>query len=223
MNSKMFKLINWMKKSAVGLIFTTIALVFAICVGIMMNQRKTKPVSVNTSESTQMIDSSQSSYQESSSSQEIIIEKIRMPFTVNAKIARYFFDVCDDMETKSKALVNYDNKFVPSLGVDYTYNNEEFSIVSAFQGTVIQKVNDSLYGLSIIVESKEGLRAHYCGLSDVSVYVNEELTQGQVRGKSGESIINASLGNHLHFALEYDNQFINPLKSYNKTVYEVIK
>ncbi|MCI5745905.1 MAG: M23 family metallopeptidase [Erysipelotrichaceae bacterium] len=223
MNSKMFKLINWMKKSAFGLIITTIALVFAICVGIMMNQRKTKPVSVNTSESTQMIDSSQSSYQESSSSQEIIIEKIRMPFTVNAKIARYFFDVSDDMETKSKALVNYDNKFVPSLGVDYTYNNEEFSIVSAFQGTVIQKVNDSLYGLSIIVESKEGLRAHYCGLSDVSVYVNEELTQGQVIGKSGESIINASLGNHLHFALEYDNQFINPLKSYNKTVYEVIK
>ena len=58
-------------------------------------------------------------------------------------------------------------------------------------------------------------------VSPTSIKTNP--TQGQVIGKSGESIINASLGNHLHFALEYDNQFINPLKSYNKTVYEVIK
>ena len=44
--------------------------------------------------------------------QPTIIEKIQLPFTVNATIARYFFDSSDSIEIKSQALVNYDNKFI---------------------------------------------------------------------------------------------------------------
>ena len=66
-----------------------------------------------------------------------------MPFTVNATIARYFFDSSDSIEIKSQALVSYDNKFVPSLGVVYTYDNAKFDVVSSFSGTVVE-INEEL-------------------------------------------------------------------------------
>ena len=112
--------------------------------------------------------------------------------------------------------------YIPSLGVDYTYENEAFEIVSSFEGVVVEKKNDALYGLSVVVENEDGLRAHYCGLSDVSVFEDEKVVQGQVIAKSGESVINANLGNHLHFAIEYNDTYLNPLKVYDKSIDEII-
>lgn len=223
MNSFISKFQKWFKNSAFGLIVTSIALVFVIAVGIIVNDNS-KPVgSVNNSGNKveSVVESIPPSIDTSTPSP--TIEKVQMPFTVNAKIARYFFDSSDSMEIKSQALVSYDNKVSPSLGVDYTYENQTFSVVNAFKGVVVKKTNDPLYGLTVVVENEEGLRAHYSGLSDVSVYVDEKVVQGQLIGKSGESVINASLGNHLHFKVEYNNEFINPLKAYNKTINEVIK
>ena len=223
MNSFISKLGKWLKNSAFGLIVTSIALVFVIAVGIIVNDNSSLVGSVNNSGN--KVESVVESLPVTSdtSTPAPTIEKIRMPFTVNAKIARYFFDSSDSMEIKSQALVSYDNKVSPSLGVDYTYENETFSVVNSFKGVVVKKTNDPLYGLTVVVENEDGLRAYYSGLSDVSVYVDETVVQGQLIGKSGESIINASLGNHLHFKVEYNNEFINPLKTYNKTVAEIVR
>lgn len=222
MNSFM-KIKNWVKSSAFGLILTSIALVFVICVGLIVNQSKTvevtKPTdSIIVEDST--IESNQPTQQPTQ--EPVIVEKVKLPFTVNATIARYFFESSDSIEIKSQALINYDNKYIPSLGVDYTYENEAFEIVSSFEGVVVEKKNDALYGLSVVVENEDGLRAHYCGLSDVSVFEDEKVVQGQVIAKSGESVINANLGNHLHFAIEYNDTYLNPLKVYDKSIDEII-
>ncbi len=222
MDSLIKRIGKWFKKSAFGVILTSISLVFVICVGLVISNSNSSPVSKISNTSVNVEDSEKSS-QENSSSQIQVEEKIRMPFTVNAKISRYFFDSSDSIDIKSQALINYDNKFVPSIGVDYTFNNESFTVVNAFSGTVVEKLNDSLYGLSVVVENKDGLRAHYCGLSNVSVMVNDKIDNGQTIGKSGTSIINANLGNHLHFAIELKDKFVNPLKLYDKTIKEAIK
>ena len=222
MNLLMKKIGKWFKKSAFGVILTSISLVFVICVGLVISNSNASTVSKTSNNSVDVAESIKNS-EENSSSQIQVEEKIRMPFTVNAKISRYFFDSSDSIDIKSQALINYDNKFVPSIGVDYTFNNESFTVVNAFSGTVVEKVNDSLYGLSIIIENQDGLRAHYCGLSNVSVMVNDKIDNGQTIGKSGTSIINANLGNHLHFAIELKDKFVNPLKLYDKTIKEVIK
>ena len=222
MNLLMKKIGKWFKKSAFGVILTSISLVFVICVGLVISNSNASTVSKTSNNSVDVAESIKNS-EENSSSQIQVEEKIRMPFTVNAKISRYFFDSSDSIDIKSQALINYDNKFVPSIGVDYTFNNESFTVVNAFSGTVVEKVNDSLYGLSIIIENQDGLRAHYCGLSNVSVMVNDKIDNGQTIGKSGTSIINANLGNHLHFAIELKDKFSNPLKLYDKTIKEVIK
>ena len=222
MNSFINKVSKWVKNSAFGIICTSIALVIVICVGIIVNQSREQPVSRPTS-SIQVEKPSTSSSLTESVTPEPTIEKVQMPFTVNATIARYFFDSSDSIEIKSQALVSYDNKFVPSLGVVYTYDNAKFDVVSSFSGTVVEKVNDSLYGLTVVVESQDGLRAHYCGLSDVEVYLEQEVSQGQTLGKSGESIINSSLGNHLQFSLEVEGQYLNPLKTYDKALDDLTK
>ena len=209
MDSLIKRIGKWFKKSAFGVILTSVSLVFVICVGLVISNSNTSPVSKTSNTSVEVAESDKNSEDSSSNSQMQVEEKIRMPFTVNAKISRYFFDSSDSIDIKSQALINYDNKFVPSIGVDYTFNNESFAVVNAFSGTV--------------VENQDGLRAHYCGLSNVSVMVNDKVNNGQSIGKSGTSIINANLGNHLHFAVELKDKFINPLKLYDKTVKEVIK
>lgn len=222
MNSFIKKVGNWLKKSSFGLVVTSIALAFVLCVGLILNDHNQDLSVGNPSNQVSNVEPSISVKPESVTPTPTI-EKIRMPFSVDATIARYFFDSSDNMEIKSQALVNYENKFIPSLGVDYTYNNQQFEVVASFKGKVVEKVNDTLYGLTVIVENEEGLRAHYSGLSSIDVFVDQQLTQGQVIGKTGESVINASLGNHLHFAVEYEDNFLNPLKTYDKTISEVIK
>ena len=220
MNSFIKKVGNWFKKSSFGLVVTSVAIAFVVCVGLIVSSNGKDQVVNKPSESINAVESIVPS---DSLTPQQTIEKIRMPFSIDATIARYFFDANDSIEIKSQALVNYENKFVPSLGVDYTFENKPFEVVAAFKGTVVEKVNDSLYGLTVIIENEQGLRAHYSGLSEVNVYVDQVVNQGDVIGTSGESVINASIGNHLHFAIEFEDNFINPLKAYDKTVSEVIK
>lgn len=221
MNPFIKKVATWFKKSSFGIVVTTIAVAFVICVGLIVNDNS---MSVgNNSQSITAIETPSNSDSSNLNSQvQQEIERIKLPFKVDADIARYFFDVSDSIEIRSQAVVNYENKFVPSIGIDYTYNNEQFDVFNSFEGVVVGKINDSLYGLTIIIENEQGLRAHYSGLSETSLFIDDNVTQGQLVGKSGESIINASIGNHLHFAMEFQENFINPLKAYNKTVEEVI-
>ena len=221
MNSFINKVLKWLKKSSFGLILTSFAIVLVVSVGLIIDTGDDVTVNKPTDSFTS-ISHSENYESESSSNQYVEIEKIKLPFLVDATIARYYFDSSDSLEIKSQALVNYENKFTPSLGMCYTFNNTPFNVTNSFEGVVVKKTNDSLYGLSVVIENKDGLRAHYCGLSDLSIKVNETIKQGQVIGKSGENIINASLGNHLYFALQYQDDFINPLKAFDKPVSEVI-
>ena len=209
MNSFM-KIAKWIKSSSFGLILTSIALVFVICVGIIINQSNSVEVAKPT-ESVMVEDSLTESTpsQEEPTQQPTIIEKVQLPFTVNATIARYFFDSSDSIEIKSQALVNYDNKFIPSLGVDYIYENEQFEVVSSFEGVVVEKRNDALYGLTVVVENEEGLKAHYSGLSNVNVFENETIKQGQVIAKVGST--GYSTGPHLHFSVYKNSKLIDPM------------
>ena len=151
MNSFM-KIVKWVKDSAFGLILTSIALVFVICVGLIVNNSNVSEV-VKPTASIEALDSTPEPDLPTQTPTSVpeIIEKIQMPFTVNATIARYFFDSSDSIDIKSQALVNYDNKYIPSLGVDYIYENENFEVVCSFEGKVVEKRNDTLYGLSVVI------------------------------------------------------------------------
>lgn len=219
MNSFINNVRNWFKQSSFGVILTSVALLFVVCVGVIVNNSNKENEVAKPINSFETFDSMTSTESEKDNKK----ETINYPFTIDAKISIYYFDSSDPIDVKSQAMINYENKFIPSLGVAYTNDNRTFVVVSSFKGKVVEKTNDALYGLTVVIESEEGLQAHYCGLSDISVRINEEVKQGQTIGKSGKSVINASIGNHLFFALKHNDNYINPLKAYNKTIDNFVK
>ena len=109
MNSLIKRIGTWFKKSAFGVILTSVSLVFVICVGLVISNSNTSPVSKTSNTSVEVAESDKNLEDSSSNSQMQVEEKIRMPFMVNAKISRYFFDSSDSIDIKSQALINYDN------------------------------------------------------------------------------------------------------------------
>ncbi len=148
-------------------------------------------------------------------------EVMNKPFKVDASIARYFYDMTDDLETRSQAIVEVPGKtntYTKSLGVDYV-NKESYDVIAACSGTVIAKSNDSIYGNMLLIEHKSGIRTLYCSLGEMTVNKGAEVRQGDKIGTSGESTYTAGLGQSLHFEiLKKDNSYVNPEKSYNQLV-----
>ena len=149
-----------------------------------------------------------------------LAESLEKPFSVNTTIARYFYDMSDDEETRSNAIVEVPGKvntYTKSVGVDYIYD-ETFEIVASCSGKVISKSNDLVYGNVVIIEHDSGIRTSYSSLSEITVNKGEKVKQGQVIGKSGVSSYTNGLGQSLHFEIIKGEQYINPEKSYNQLI-----
>ena len=100
--------------------------------------------------------------------------------------------------------------------MEYSYNNTKFDVVAAFSGVVTERKLDPVYGYIVQIKNDNGLVATYGSLSDVKVNVGDNVKQGYVIAKAGTNTIDATLNNHLHFALTKDGKFINPNKFYSQ-------
>ena len=69
---------------------------------------------------------------------------------IDAEVAHYFYDMSDDLETRSKSIVKVPNKestYMKSVGVDYYYTSQ-FDVIAASSGVVVERTTDSIYGAS---------------------------------------------------------------------------
>lgn len=151
------------------------------------------------------------------------IEVLVKPFTVDANIGHYFYDMSDDLEMRSKSIVQVPNKeatYMKSVGVDYYYDNQ-FDVIAACSGIVIERTNDSIYGNLLCIEHESGLKTIYSSLDSFNVAKGEEVQQGDIIAKSGESLFTSGLGNSLHFELIKEGEYINPEKSYTLEVEKI--
>lgn len=148
----------------------------------------------------------------------VVEEKLLKPFNINAKVERYFFDKNDSVEIQELAILEYKGKYTPSTSMEYSYNNAKFDVLAAFSGVVTERKVDPLYGYMIYIKNDNGLTAVYGSLSDVLVNVGDNVKQGDVIAKAGTNAIDATLNNHLHFALIKNSQMLNPNKYYSQTI-----
>ena len=187
--------------------------------GIMFfsNPNNDEMVVVNPSidESTNQDDGSQN---QGSGNQVIMEEKLIKPFSVNAKVERYFFDAKDSAEVQEMSILEYKGKYTPSTAMEYSYNNTKFDVVASFSGVVTERKLDPLYGYMVYVKNDSGITAIYGSLNDVMVNVGDNVKQGDVIAKAGTNTIDASLGNHLHFSLMKNSELINPNKYYSQEI-----
>lgn len=87
-------------------------------------------------------------------------------------------------------------------------------VKSSLNGLVLKtKFSNTGYGLNVLIDHLNGFYTLYGHLSEILVKPNEEVFQGQIIGKSGDS--GKSTGAHLHFAIKQNNRFIDPIKLLN--------
>ena len=150
-----------------------------------------------------------------------LTEEMHKPFLKEVTIARYFYDMEDESEIRSKAIVEVpgkSNTYTKSLGVDYVMN-ETFDIVAACSGKVVAKSNDSIYGNMLLIEHASGIQTLYCSLGEMKVNKGEEVSQGDIIATSGESTYTSGLGSSLHFEIiKNKDQRLNPEKVYKRLI-----
>lgn len=145
------------------------------------------------------------------------------PYTVNATIERYFYDMADPVDIRNKSVVLVPGKtstYMKSIGVDYVYPSQ-YDVIASFTGKVEDKLNDPTYGNMIIITHSDGLKAIYCSLSTMNVNKGETVQQGDVIGKSGECLYTSGLGQSLHFEVVKGTTNLNPEKLYASQISQI--
>ena len=82
-------------------------------------------------------------------------------------------------------------------------------------------MTDSVYGNLLCIEHESGLKTIYSSLNSFNVSKGDTVEQGEVIGKSGESLFTSGLGNSLHFELMKDGEYLNPEKSYTLEILKI--
>lgn len=135
---------------------------------------------------------------------------IMRPYTADkVEIGKSFYDYNSDEENQESSVIYYENTYIQNTGVDYT-SKEEFDINAIADGTVLSVTKDDIVGTTVKIEHANNMISVYQSIKDVDVKENDQVTIGQVIGKSGTNSIGSDLGNHLHFELYQNDVLVNP-------------
>lgn len=83
------------------------------------------------------------------------------------------------------------------------------TVIAAKSGTVVKSQMTSAYGNYIVINHGGGMMTAYAHLSQRSVSVGDTVEQGQKIGAVGST--GWSTGNHLHFEVIINGDFVNPM------------
>ena len=90
---------------------------------------------------------------------------------------------------------------------------EGTNIKAMTSGTVTDVYNDPLWGCCVVIDHGNTLNGCYFGLApDLKVTIGDKVNAGDVIGEVGNTAdIESEVGSHLHFALKYQSQWIDPI------------
>ncbi|MGE5701077.1 MAG: peptidoglycan DD-metalloendopeptidase family protein [Clostridia bacterium] len=122
-----------------------------------------------------------------------------------------FFDDQAAKEEQEKALVKYNNSFIPHTGIDLVSTDKKsFDVAAALDGKVKTVENEPLVGNQIVIEHNGNMVTVYQSLDKVLVKPGDEVKKGQVIGAAGRSTFEKDAGVHLHFEVLVDGKSANP-------------
>ncbi|CAM5518565.1 Stage II sporulation protein OS=Lysinibacillus sphaericus OX=1421 GN=LS41612_19960 PE=4 SV=1 [Lysinibacillus sphaericus] len=92
----------------------------------------------------------------------------------------------------------FNQTFTTSSGISLSMNGEEFVVVAALTGKVLEVKLDAFTGNKIVLDTN-GVQTHYSSVKDIAVKEGEETAQGQALGKATDNEWNQAAGVHMHF------------------------
>lgn len=141
-------------------------------------------------------------------------ETMKYPFKEEnlnkVQILQEFYEVNADPEMREKALMVFNQSFTTSSGVSIGMNGEEFEVVAALSGKVVEVKLDEFTGNKIILEHPDGKQTHYSSVKDILVKKGDQVSQGQAIGTATQNEWNPSAGVHMHFEVLADGAYVNP-------------
>lgn len=216
------KIMSWSQEARVGIVVAAVAL---LLIGGVSAARSWWGPSTSTTLPNTSSNISPITPSTSSSPQPVVLpvdEIIENPFSVDATIARGFYEQDASLEEKANAMVFYDGTYKCSQGLDFVYNNQEFDVLAASSGIVKDKVVDSIYGLTVTVECANEVEIVYASLKSSSLQIGDEVSKGDIIGVAGESIYGSELdAPMLHFRMYKDGQVINPKDNFGQSLKNV--
>jgi stage II sporulation protein Q len=153
------------------------------------------------------------------------MENFQMPVkdAAQAVIQKKFYDFSGKKADQEAALVVYKNTYVPNTGIDIGMKTgESFDVVAAMSGKVTKVEEDSLLGNVIEIDHNNGVVTQYESVKDMKVKVGDQIDQGQVIAKAGQSLFNEKAGTHVHFEIRKDGVAVNPQNYFNKPLSAVL-
>ena len=136
----------------------------------------------------------------------------------NVKVVQNFYDYKGKEKDQENSIINYDTTYLQNNGVAYGGINETFDVLATLDGTVTSIKDDNLLGKVVTITHSNGITTVYQSLSEVTVKENDQVVQGTVIGKAGESNINKDLGNHVSFEIMKDGKYLNPEDCYETSI-----
>lgn len=98
-------------------------------------------------------------------------------------------------------------------GIDIKGNIGD-NAIAVQDGTVLEVVNDEIWGDIIVIQHGNGLKARYCGVK-ATVKPEEKIEQGQVIGTVVAIPAEEKDGVHIHLETEVDGKLVDPIKALN--------
>ena len=149
---------------------------------------------------------------------EYVNDEIFKPYeNTNVKVLKGYYDRSDDPKVQEKALIYYQNTYMPNTGILYS-SNESFDVISVLDGKVEDVKTDNLIGNIVTIKHSNNLFTSYQSLNEVMVSVGDEIKQGDLIGTSGPNQITADSENMLLFEVVYNGVNINPESFYQMNI-----
>lgn len=148
-------------------------------------------------------------------------KKIIKPYNdENVKVIRDYYKVDGDRNTQENSLILYENTYMPNTGILYG-SDEAYDVLSIYEGTVKNVSEDDVFGFIVEIEYSNNFIAKYSSLASVEVAKEDNVSIGEVIGKSGKNKIISESQNMLLLEIIYDGVNVDPKDYFDKNLEEM--
>ncbi|KGE20383.1 M23 family metallopeptidase [Paenibacillus wynnii] len=127
------------------------------------------------------------------------------------KVVKPFYDVNGTEQNHEEAMVQFNNTFVPNVGIDIAREDKQvFDVKAALSGEVTRVEDVPVMGTIIEITHPGNLKTVYQSVGDTKVKQGDDVKQGDLLATAGRNEIEKSLGNHVHFEVYEDGAVMNP-------------
>ena len=143
------------------------------------------------------------------------------PYTSeNVTVAKEFYNTEESTENQEKALIFYENTYMPNTGILYE-GDEAFDVVSILDGTVKEVKEDEILGKVVTIEHDKNITSVYYTLGEVKVEQGATVTRNQVIATSGTSKLQTTKPQTLLFETYVNGVLTNPNSLFAKNIAEL--